>query len=400
VSLDRETLLQMLTDDEFGLLKPPPKRVAVTPDDRLLAGFQEIEDFVRANDREPERNPADMTEARLAMRLKAIRENAYQAAGLRGADDLGLLGDAPPEPEPIVIPESPPESLEHALQADPFGLLDGAAGIFDLKHVPATPTMPDRVAQRTPAADFDRFEHLFTDCHADIRAGRRKLLEFKNPSEIEQGKFFVLNGVLLYVAEIGEQEFAKSNKGNNARTRCIFENGTESDLLVLSLGRNLYKDGRRVTEPNEVTLARMGLDSDTKMGHIYVLRSLSEDPQLAAFGDAHKIGFTTQTVEERLAGAEADATFLGAPVEIVASYALPAVAARQVEAILHAIFTSARLDIWFEQNSNAIEEAREWFDVPLPVIDEAIELINTEAIGSYEYDSADRQLRLAGASSE
>lgn len=394
MTLDRETLLQMLAEDEYGLLKPGPKRAPVTPDDRLLAAFQEIAEFTRAHGREPERTPSDMTEARLAMRLKAIRENEDQAAALRGADYLGLLGEAPPAPEPVVIPDTPPETVDEARAADPFGLLDGSEDIFELRHVPGPPTMPDHVAQRVPVADFDQFEQLFEDCHASLRAGTRKLLPFKNPSEIEEGKFFVLNGVLLYVAEVGEQTFVKSNKGNNARTRCIFENGTESDLLVLSLGRNLYRDGRRVTEPSEVTLERMGLEPETKRGHIYVLRSLSDDPQLAGFRDVHKVGFTTQTVEHRIGGAEADATFLGAPVETVASYSLPAVAAQRVEAILHSFFASARLDIWFEQNHQTIADANEWFDVPLSAIDEAIELIQSEGIQSYEYDPDERRIKL------
>lgn len=394
MSLDRETLLQMLEEDEFGLLNTPPKREPVTADDRLLAAFGEITDFVRLNGREPERTMTDMTEAKLAMRLQAIRANDDQAKSLRGADEFGLLGDAPPEPEPIVISDQPPESIADALFADPFGLLDGAESIFELKHVPTAPTMPEQIAKRTPAADFELYEPLFKEVHAELRAGTRKLLSFKNPSEIEKGKFFVLNGVLLYVADVGEPEFAKSNKGNNARTRCVFENGTESDLLLLSLGRNLYKDGRRVTEPNEVTLQRMGLEADTTMGYVYVLRSLSEDPQLAHFGSVHKIGFTTQTVGDRIAGAEADPTFLGAPVEEVARYKLPAVAAQQVETLLHDFFAIARLDIWFEREGKVAAEANEWFDVPLGAIDEAIDLINAETIGNYEYDRLERRVQL------
>ncbi len=394
MTMDRETLMLMLAEDEYGLLRSPPKRVSVAADERLLGAFGEITEFVRAHGREPERTPADMSEAKLAMRLRAIRENREQAAALRGADDLGLLGEAPPEPEPVVISVTPPETLDDALAADPFGILDGAGEIFDLKHVPATPTMPEHVAERVPAADFDQFEPFFAACHADLQAGTRKLLPFKNPSEIEEGKFFVLNGVLLYVAEVGEQAFAKSNKGNNARTRCIFENGTESDLLVLSLGRNLYKDGRRVTEPVEDGLARMGLEPETKMGHIYVLRSLSGDPQLARFANVHKIGSTEQSVEERTAAAEADTTFLGAPVEPVASYRLPAVAARDVESMLHSFFAPARLNIWFERDGRPVADVREWFAVPLEVINEAVNLIQSESIQNYAYDPVKRGIVL------
>jgi hypothetical protein len=392
MTLDRETLREMLAEDEYGLLKPAPKRAPVTADQRLSGAFREIVDFTRANGREPERTPNDMTEAKLAMRLKAIRENEDQAAALRGADDLGLLGNAPPEPEPVQIPDTPPETVDDALGADPFGLLDDADGIFELKYVPKTQTMPEEVARRRPADDFDRFEELFKDCHADLRGGRRRLLPFRNPIEIEPGKFFVLNGVLLYVAEMGELELDEVRKAN-ARTRCIFENGTESNLLMQSLASNLYKDGRRVTEANETTLERMGLETETEMGHIYILRSLSDDPQLKAFKSVHKIGSTSQTVDQRIAGAARDATFLGAPVDTIATYALPAVAARQVEAILHTFFSSARLDIWFERNQTVVE-AKEWFEVPLSAIDEAIELINAETIASYEYDSGEREIRL------
>lgn len=251
-------------------------------------------------------------------------------------------------------------------------------------------------AARSPigrALKGSRYEDLFKDCHTGLRAGQRKLLPFRNPIEIEPGKFFVLNGVLLYVAEMGELELDQVRKAN-ARTRCIFENGTESNLLMQSLASNLNKDGRRVTEPSEVTLERMGLETETKMGHVYVLRSLSDDPQLRAFENVHKIGFTTQTVEHRIAGAEAAATFLGAPVETVASYFLPAVAAQPVEAMLHSFFASARLDTWFEQNHQIVAEANEWFDVPLSAIDEAMELIQSEGIQSYAYDPDKRSIKL------
>lgn len=393
MTLDRESLLLMLREDEFGLLITPPKRLPVTADDRLLAGFQEIADFIRVNGREPERTPVDMTEAKLAMRLRAIRDNSQQAAALRGVDELGLLGVAPPEPEEVVISDEPPKSVEDAIASDPFDLLGDAQDIFRLEHVPKTQTVPEQVAQRRPADDFDQFDPLFKQCHADLRAGTRKLIRFKNPLEIQVGKFFVQNGVLLYVAQMGELEYNEIQKAN-ARTRCVFENGTESDLLMQSLASNLYKDGRRVTEPNVITLQRMGLEADTKMGYVYVLRSLSADDQLASCASVHKIGFTTQTVDERLAAAEGDSTFLGAPVERVAVYKLPAAGAQQVESLLHTFFASARLDIWFERQGKVVAAANEWFDVPRGVIDEAVELINAETIGSYEYDRDERAIKL------
>jgi hypothetical protein len=122
---------------------------------------------------------------------------------------------------------------------------------------------------------------------------------------------------------------------------------------------------------------------------------LSKDEQLAPFVDAHKIGFTTRTVAERISGAEQHPTFLSAPVKEIAAYKLPAAAAASVESFLHKFFASARLDIWFESNGITIAGANEWFDVPLTVIDEAISLIENDAITSYEYDRDHRSIRLA-----
>jgi hypothetical protein len=381
----------MVAEDEFGLLDAPEKRSSVTADQRLAASFQEITDFVRQQGRLPVRDTDDIAEARLAMRLKAIAGDEERASELRPIDEYGLLGEAPPE---VAIPTEPPGSIEDAIANDPFGLLDDGDSIFALKHVPKSPTMPEQIARRRPAENFKQFEPLFEQCHADLRSGIRKLLPFKNPSQIEVGKLFVLNGVLLYVAEMGDRELDKIRKAN-ARTRCIFENGTESDLLMQSLASNLYKDGRRVTEPSDVTLERMGLAPNTKMGYVYVLRSLSENEQLAPFADVHKIGFTTRTVEQRIAGAEKHSTFLNAPVEEVAAYKLPAAAAGSVESLLHKFFSSARLDIWLDRSGYTVAEANEWFDVPLPVIDEAITLIENDAIASYQYDATDRAIRIA-----
>jgi hypothetical protein len=79
---------------------------------------------------------------------------------------------------------------------------------------------------------------------------------------------------------------------------------------------------------------------------------------------------------------------------LVASYSLPAVAARRIEGILHDFFATARLDIWFEQNQRVITEANEWFDVPLSAIDEAAGLINAETISSYQYVWTERRIDL------
>ena len=382
MKLDAEQIRRMLAEDEFGLLNEPPKSVPMTSDDRLVAGFLEIVNFVDANGRVPESNPADVSEFKLAARLKAMSANDEQREALLEYDTHGLLK----EPEP-------PASIADLLAGDDMGLLDDPVDIHTLTHVPKTQAQPDKVAQRKPCDDFENFKPLFDQCHADLRLGRRKLLEFRNPRHIEEGKFFVMSGMLVYVAEVGELH--TKEVGKDGRTRCVFDNGTEADLLLRSLARQLYNDGRLVTEPANVTRKRIEVHPDANMGSVYVMRSLSDDERVRSLRHLHKIGSTSGTAAGRASAAERHTTFLNAPVEVLAEYRLPAVAMRGVETMLHRFFDEVRMDVWFESDDRNVAEANEWFDVPLTVINDAIDLIAAETITHFRYDADTKSIQLA-----
>jgi len=180
--------------------------------------------------------------------------------------------------------------LDDILEDDALGILDSdAESIFDLKHVPKETTMPDYVARRKPCKDFKDFEYLFKKCQTDLTEGKRRLNPFKNEQQIEKGYFFVLKGVLLYVAEVGKRKPDENGKVN-ARLRCIFENGTESDMLLRSLAAELYKNGRRVTEHEDKLLDGLkGIsDDDKEAGFIYVLKSRSKDGKISAIDNLYK----------------------------------------------------------------------------------------------------------------
>lgn len=372
----------MLAEDEHGLLDaPPPPPPPPNPEERLRAAFEEIADFTRTNGRPPAVNPADIGESKLAMRLKAMSEDDAQRAALAPFDELELLA----EPEP-------PASIEEAVADDPFGLLAGDE-ILDLHNVPKSQTMPEQIARRRPAEEFESFRPLFTDCHADLRSGARRLLPFKNPSQIQPGRFYVQAGVLLYVAEVGEVTHDEIRKAN-ARTRCIFENGTESNLLLQSLASNLYKGGKRVTASDVEIHEEMGLEAATPMASVYVLRSLSEDPQVEELPDLHKIGCTSSTAEQRTVHAVSQTTFLGAGVEVVEEYRVPRGVEHRIESFLHRTFSAARLDVTFEHDGLTTAEAKEWFVVPFRVIDEAVTMIEAGTIVDYEYDLDAEEMRL------
>jgi hypothetical protein len=170
----------------------------------------------------------------------------------------------------------------------------------------------------------------------------------------------------------------------------IYANGTESNLLRRSLQRALYKDdtGRRLTDPEMGPLFGDAPEpDDIESGIIYVLRSLSSHPFVAEHRQLiHKIGVTGGKVETRIAGAEKDATYLLADVEVVATYKLHNLNRTRLENIFHRVFGAAQLDLTIDDRFGHPVKPREWFLVPLHVIDEAVERIRDGSITDVTYD--------------
>ena len=167
-----------------------------------------------------------------------------------------------------------------------------------------------------------------------------------------------------------------------------------------SLQRALYRDeaGRRITDPVAGPLfADEAADDDLASGTIYVLRSKSDHPVVAAHRDVlHKIGVTGGNVAARIANAKLDPTFLMADVEIVATYELYNINRVKLENLIHRIFDPARLDIEIKDRFGNPVVPREWFLVPLFVIDEAVERIKDGTITQYVYDpQAARLVKIA-----
>ena len=292
--MDKDDLLKLIEDDDLGLLNVKPKQSAVaTADERLIASFTQINQFVSENGREPQSGKG-IQEHQLYARLKGIRESNDKMQALAYLDEHGLLS----------VPRKEITSIDDIFDDDDLGILgNDAEEIFTLRHVSKETTMPDYVASRKPCKDFEAFEAKFIQCQADLSSGKRKLWPFKNEQQIQKGYFFVLKGILLYVAEVGEVEINNGKK--NARLRCIFENGTESDMLLRSLSAELYKDGRRVTEHEDHLLDGFSdiPDEDKETGFIYVLRSLSDRPEINEVENLYKIGFSTIPVEQRIKNA-------------------------------------------------------------------------------------------------
>jgi hypothetical protein len=179
--------------------------------------------------------------------------------------------------------------------------------------------------------------------------------------------------------------------------RVIFDNGTESNMLMRSLQRALNKDGagRRIADPAAGPLFSSELQQgDQASGTIYVLRSKSDHPLVAANRDlVHKIGVTTIGVAQRIAGARLQPTFLMADVEVVATYELFNISQTKLETLIHRIFDAARLEIEIKDRFGNPVTPREWFLVPLFAVDEAVEKIKDGTITDYLYDATTARLQ-------
>lgn len=392
-----EELAKLIADDEFGLLAVKPRRTPqTTEEERLLESFGAIVRFVEETGAAPSRLGSGIEERRLFARLQAIRSNAAQCERLRPFDEHGILTEiAEDKPRDSAI-KGVPSTMEDVLN-DSFldGLESGVDDLFRLKHVPTKveSTSPDYVAQRKPCKDFHLFEERLAQCQRDLKEEKRRLLPFANEQQIEAGKFFVLRGVLVLVAEIGE--WTESKGRWNARLRCVFENGTESDMLLRSLSSQLYQDGRRVTELFEDLLKPMMVnDEDRAAGFIYVLRSLSPHPDIRAIPNLYKIGLARSSIEERIRNAPNEPTYLMAPVELVTTYQCYNVNLLRLENLLHRFFAGALVKIQVTDAQGNYRNPKEWFSVPLPTIEAAVRLLISGQIVDYEYDLVTGELAL------
>ena len=372
---------------ELGVEVETKKAVTRTPrEERIIAGFEEIQRFAEEHGSAPQHGEEHNIFERLyAVRLDRIRELQECHDLVQPLDESGLLTGA--------VKASLADAVElddDALLAE-LGIEVEAAPITELKHVRSTAEKKaaEEVASRDKCEDFDNFKPLFEQVQKELDSGLRDTRPFEMKAEIEKGRFFIVGGQKAYVADKGETTINDQGR-TDARLRVIFDNGTESNMLMRSLQRSLNKDeaGRRITEPTAGPLfSDQTIDGDEASGTIYVLRSKADHPLVSENRElVHKIGVTNMSVEKRIAGAHLQPTFLMANVEIVATYELYNINRTKLENLIHRIFEPARLEIEIMDRFGRPIVPREWFLVPLVVINEAVERIKDGTISSFSYD--------------
>ena len=395
------TIDDIFEDDDFGLLDSKVKTSTIkTDEERLIDSFEEINVFIDKNEREP--NKSSMSEYGLMAKLKNFRGNEEQKKILKPFDRHNLLGQV----------ELEKQSIDDILNDDDLGLLepDKDLDIFKFKHTPRPEDRveADFVAQRKPMKekDFAQYEKMFLQVHKEIKEGKRKIKPFTNiEKNLHVGDFYLMNGIMLYLESANlKQEEWEQKSGNRVRvegrTRTVFENGTYSNMLYRSLGKQIQKDGKLITNTydkiEQDLFVNSGLvkEEDVQSGWIYVLKTKSTKKELARIKDLYKIGFASNSVDDRIKNAKNEATYLFADVKKIATYKVYNRNADKLENLLHRFFANACLDIDLFNEKGQRLNPREWFVVPFEVIEETIQLILNGNIVNYEYDTETKNIKL------
>lgn len=398
-----KTLDDIFDDDDFGLLnaKEPHHHYLKTDEDRLIDSFEELNIFFEKNNREPART--SMSEYALFARLKEWRSNPSKRSLLKPFDRYNLLG----EEEVVEV-----ESIDDILENDDLGLLDleGDSSIFDFVHTPKSGSRADAeyIAQRKalPEKEFQRYDQMFKQVHQELKLGKRRLLPFSDAERnLKEGHFYLVDGLLAYLEVSDAEKVLKENRSGDrmrleGRTVTIFENGTISNMLFRSLGKAIQKNGKMITDTDEnqqnqlFQNANIAQEEALQSGWIYVLRSKSSNPDINGLKNLYKVGFSKLPVKERIKNASKEATYLFADVEIVASYNCYGIEVQALETLLHRFFGSVCLNLDIYDQSGNRFVPREWFCVPIDIIDEAIELVLNNTIFNYKYDDTQEKIVL------
>lgn len=399
------SLEELFANDPLGLLddvKATAPKVTATPTE--VANFKELVSFYEKHQRAPSPQSKDFFERQLGKRLTVYRNDPAFKASVQAIDTVGLLRDEPVAPAAGSEPAPVFASMEDIFKSDDFGLLDeGESSILHIEHVPAQTAenwnWPDEVATRTPCKHFELYEKLFNDMQRDIINGVAKTVRFKHETDVHVGDFFILSGLLALVDDIVDPENSKRGRPN-PRLRVIFENGIETHILQFSFTRALYKDphGRRVLPDEKTVLERLqGIThKDRPTGCIYVLASETKAPALADLkhqGRLVKIGFSTQSVEERVKNAVNDPTYLEAPVRILASLDCYNLNPQKVEHLIHAFLVKQRLNMTLISSKGVPYHPTEWFAVDRDTAIDVAKHIVAGDIMEYRMDNTTGRLK-------
>lgn len=381
----KRKLAEIFNSDTFGLLAvEEERRSSLTPqDERLIDSFREISEFFEAHHRIPELGE-DIGEYRLASRLEAIKKDPRKVKTLLPYDYYNLLDGE----------ETKSVSVEELMADDPLGLLadqDGADSIFTMSHVqPSERIRPDYIARRKICREFGEYEPMFEKTRKELSDGKRHLVPFK-VEDLQEGHFYVLRGVLFFMAknnaELTEKTYAgELYRRKDGRTRCIFDNGTESTMLFRSLVKAMQHDGFSISDEAKKYSTYEITDEDRQCGYIYVLRSLSRNAEIRQMRNLYKIGYCTGDVTTRIRNAAHEPTYLMSEVEVALTVRCYNLDVPYLEDAIHSFFRDVNVYFEVKDDRGITHYPKEWFQAPIRIIEEAIQIIVERRSDKYKYD--------------
>lgn len=264
---------------------------------------------------------------------------------------------------------------------------------------------PNYVAQRVPCANFSDYEPRFKRVHEELKSGKRSIKQLSKIESLQAGSYYITSGVLLYLERIDEFVEKERRKKRDARTRSIFENGTESDIYLDSLRKSITTDGYVVTESTDSSMSYLEskfkiTTDDVHDGWIYVLSSLSKVSEIQNQTNLYKIGFSTIPVEMRVANAQNDPTYLMDKVKIIASWKTYNMNTQKFENLIHQFFSAVQFRIEVKDSEGIKHRPKEWYLAPLGIIETVINGIIDRSIVDYRYNPSLQSLEKIEAEKE
>lgn len=370
------SLDSIFEDDSFYELTKQDKPVKQEKLDPEVEKFQEILEFIEENKREPQKTDDWSNERALWARLRGFRDKQERVDKVKKYDYMGILDKENETDEyfaNIIEPEEV-SGIDDILNQD--DMLDDFSDLLDISRYKKTVNAADKIGTRKRATNFEEYRELFNKVHEEIASGERKIIPFEQ-YDIQENRFYIQNGVMLYIVRISEDTFISDNGKENARMHVVYENGTENkELLLQSLASSLYskeRNGRMVTDIiNEEILAE-SFGEEFTAGYIYVLKSLSNNPEIVRLQNLYKIGFTKNDINMRISNTENEVTYLNAPVKLVLAAEIKNVNAQKMERTLHHSFADRQVIF----HDSQYKKATEWYIVSIEEIENKINEIVT-----------------------
>ncbi|MCE5762932.1 GIY-YIG nuclease family protein [Staphylococcus pseudintermedius] len=359
----------IFSDELFEDLTKQEKKVEKL--DPEIVKFQEITNFVRNKNREPKKTSEWSEERALWARLQGFRNKKERLNKVKHIDELELLNKEGESLDKLNSTNNQEivNNIDEVLNDDQ--IFNDFSDLLDVSRYKKTVNTLNKKSSRKRADNFNKYKELFKKVHEEIASGKRKIIPFKK-YDIEAGRFYIQNGVMLYIVSISDDKFIADNGKENARMHVVYENGTENrQLLLQSLASSLYSNerhGRMVTEIIDEESLAESFGKEFTTGYIYVLKSLNTNPEISKLTHLYKIGFTRNSIESRIVNAKKEVTYLNAPVRVVLSVEVKNLNARVLERTLHHTFQDKQVVF---QNGE-YKKATEWYIIPLEEIESRI----------------------------